>query len=60
MMGFLYVAVLLVSLTPIYSADSVGGGAANLGSSLFEKQMLSVLPAVDGAGGEDLEVSTSS
>lgn len=60
MRGVLFFAVLLASLAPGYSADSVGGGAANAGSSLFEKQMLSVLPAVDGAGGEDFEVSTTS
>ena len=59
MIGVLFVAVLLASLAPIYSADSVGGVAANAGSSLFEKQMLSVLPAVDGSGGEDFEVSTT-
>jgi hypothetical protein len=60
MKGVLFVAVLLASLAPIYSADSVGGGATNAVSSLFEKQMLSVLPAVDGAVGEDFEVSTTS
>jgi len=59
-MGVLFEAVLLVSLVPGYAADSVGGGAANAGSSLFEKQMLSVLPPVDGSGVEDFEVSTTS
>jgi hypothetical protein len=60
MKGVLFVAVLLASLAPIYSADSVGGGATNAVSSLFEKQMLSVLPPVDGSVGEDFEVSTTS
>ena len=59
MMRILFAAVLLVSLAPVYSADSVGGVAADAGLTLFEKQMLSVLPAVDGAGGEVFEVSTT-
>ena len=60
MKGVLLIAVQLASLAPGYSADSVGGGATNADASLFEKQMLSVLPPVDGSGVEDFEVSTTS